>query len=138
MTSAKYKQINAALVQAIPELRERYEQEVEAWGEEMGPHVIYGDLLNPYLAQLLDSPHDPQAEQTLHRAFAFLERLLEHPDPDYSDVARTTVAEDLESNRTRLRRARPFMGPLMAEATRDRLRYRRPRRLGSERGDDGV
>ena len=126
---AKYKQINEALVDALPELRDKYEEELAAWGEEMGPHVIYGDLLNPYLAQLLDAPDDRRTNETLRRVFGFLDQLLAHPDPDFSDVARTTVAEDLESNRRRLERARPFMGPLMAEETRNRLPYRRPRRL---------
>lgn len=130
--TAKYKQINAALVDALPELRDKYEEELAAWGEEMGPHVIYGDLLNPYLAQLLDAPDDQTTRESLRRVFDLLEQLLAHPDPDFSDVARTTVAEDLESNRPRLERARRFMGPLMAEETRNRLPYRRPRRLKNE------
>lgn len=50
----KYREINTALVHALPELREKYEYESCAWAEEMGPHVIYGDVLNPYLAQLLE------------------------------------------------------------------------------------
>jgi hypothetical protein len=121
MTSTvKYKQINTFLVEALPELRDRYEEELAAWGEEMGPHVVYGDLLNPYLSRLLDGPDDPSTHEPLRRVFDFLERLLAHPDPDFSDVARTTVAEDLETDRTRLQRARRFMGPLMAEETRDR------------------
>lgn len=130
--TAKYKQINAALVDALPKLRDKYEEELAAWGEEMGPHVIYGDLLNPYLAQLLDAPDDQTTRESLRRVFDLLEQLLAHPDPDFSDVARTTVAEDLESNRPRLERARRFMGPLMAEETRNRLPYRRPRRLKNE------
>ncbi len=131
-TSAKYKLVNAALVEALPELREKYEEETAAWGEEMGPHVIYGDLLNPFIAELLDSPEDPVTEERLRRVFAFLEKLLADPDPDFSDVARTTVAEDLESDPVRLQRGRSYMGPLMAEAARDRLPYRRPRRLDTD------
>lgn len=131
-SSVKYRRINAALVEAVPELRGRYEEEVEAWGEEMGPHVIYGDVLNPYLAQLLDAPADRKADEQLRRVFGFLEELLAHPDPEFADVARTTVAEDLESDPALLERARLYMGPRMAEATRDRLPFRTPRRLRSE------
>lgn len=130
--SAKYKRINAALVEALPELRAKYENEVAAWGEEMGPHVIYGDLLNPYVGQLLESVNEQGARDDLRRVFTFLEDLLANSDPDFADVARTTIAEDLRSNRDRLDRARPFMGPHMSEATRDRVSYRRPRRLRSE------
>lgn len=125
----KFRLVNEALVEAVPELRERYQEEIAAWGEEMGPHVIYGDVLNPYLARLLDSPDEPINAEILRRVFAFLETLLANPDRDFSDVARTTVAEDLESNKRRLEHARRFMGPLMAEETRSRLPYRRPRRL---------
>lgn len=133
MTSnSKYGRINAALVLAVPELRERYQAEVKGWGEEMGPHVIYGDVLNPYLAQLLDAPKDQITDNQLRRVFAFLEELLAHPDPEFADVARTTVAEDLEGDPIRLERARHYMGSRMAEATRDRLPFRRPRRLGSD------
>lgn len=131
-SSVKYRCINAALVKAVPELQSRYEEEVEAWGEEMGPHVIYDDVLNPYLAQLLDAPTDRKADEQLRRAFGFLEELLAHPDPEFGDVARTTVAEDLGSNPALLERARLYMGPRMAEATRDRLPFRTPRRLRSE------
>lgn len=130
--NAGYRRINAALVEALPELRAKYEAEVAAWGEEMGPHLIYGHLLNPYLGQLLEFTNEQSARDNLRRVFAFLEALLGDSDPDFADVARTTIAEDLQSNRDRLDRARPFMGPLMADATRDRLPYQRPRRLRSE------
>jgi len=129
VTAEKFRRINEALVEAVPELRDRYQREVAAWGEDMGPHVIYGDVLSPFLSQLLDASDEPGNAEILRRVFAFLEELLAHPDPDFSDVARTTVAEDLESDRSRLERARAFMGPRMAEETRDWLPYRRPRRL---------
>lgn len=129
---AKYRRVNEALVEAIPELRDRYEHEIAAWAEEMGPHVIYGDVLNPYLAALLEAPDKHGNAEILLRIFDFLEQLLANPDPDFSEVARTTVAEDLESDRNRLEVARRFMGPRMAEETRNRLPFRRPRRLRSE------
>lgn len=131
-SEARFRRVNEALVNALPELRSRYEQEIAAWNEEMGPHVIYGDILNPYLARLLDAPEEPGNTEILRRVFDFLEQLLASPDPDFSDVARTTVAEELESDRSRLERARRFMGPRMAEETRDRLPYHRPRRMRGE------
>jgi hypothetical protein len=126
--SPKFSEINTALVRALPELKPRYDEETAAWGEEMGPHVIYADLLNPYLAELL-SKEDEESHAALARVFAFLEAMLAHEDEDYAEVVRTAVAEDLESRADLLDRARPFMGPLMAEATRVSAGPRRPRRL---------
>jgi hypothetical protein len=130
-SEAKYREINGALVRALPELRPRYEEERVAWDEEMGPHVVYADVLNPFLLELLESRGDDRGntEDALVRAFAFLDELLAHHDPDYADVARTTVAEELEAHPKLLTRARRYMGPLMAEATRDSPGPRRPRRL---------
>lgn len=129
---ASFRRVNQALVEALPELRPRYEEETEAWGEEMGPHVIYADVLNPYLTDLLQSADDSSTGAALGRAFAFLETLAQDADPEAANVATTTVAEHLESDRESLDRARPFMGPLMAAATRNRLPYRVPRRLRAD------
>lgn len=125
---AKFAKINEALVSAAPELRRKYVEETEAWGEEMGPHVIYGDVLNPYLTDLLQAGDDPTAEEALGRIFVFLERMLGDPDPDFSEVVTITVAEHLESD-PELERARLFMGPLMAEVMRPRPPRVPPRRL---------
>lgn len=121
-----FARINEALVRAVPELRGKYAEETDAWGEEMGPHVIYGDVLNPYLTDLLQAGDDPTAEEALGRIFAFLERMLGDPDPEVSNVAATTVAEHLESD-PHLERARLFMGPMMTEATRARPPFVPPR-----------
>lgn len=125
----KFRQINRALLEALPELTRRYDEEIAAWGEEMGPHVIYGDVLNPFLLGLLDRPGGDGSQRTLRRAFAFLDEMLDHPDPEYVDVVQTAVAEELEGHPELLLRARPFMGPLMAHATRDSPGPRRPSRL---------
>jgi hypothetical protein len=117
--------MNRALVRALPELGRRYAEETAAWGKEMGPHVMYADLLNPLLADLLR--RDDHAN--LRRVLDVLEKLLAHPDPAYGEVVRTAVAEDLEGRPELLVRARPHMGPLMAEATRSRAGVRQPRRL---------
>lgn len=125
---AVYRSINQALVSAIPELAPAYEDETAAWGQEMGPHVIYGTLLNPYIGELLTSD-DPNASGILGRIFYFLEELAANPNEEFSSVARTTVAEYLESDPDLLARARVYMGPVMSEYARKRLAFRRPRRL---------
>lgn len=86
----KFKRVNEALVRAAPELRAKYESETVAWGEEMGPHVIYGDILNPYLTELLHAADGADVEEPLRKVFAFLEGLLADADPEVSNVAATT------------------------------------------------
>jgi hypothetical protein len=124
---AKYRSVNEALVRAVPELKERYEHETAEWGEEMGSHVIYGTILNPYLERLLAA--DDEDKEALKRIFDFLEEIASDPDPYVSEVATTTVAECLEETEDRLNRARPYLGPVMAQYARTRLPYRLPRRL---------
>ena len=123
---AEYRRVNEALVRRLPELRTEYEREIAEWGEEMGPHVIYAAILNPYVTRLLESK-DSASEEDLRRVFAVLEDLV--ADPMTADVVITEVGEHLASDRDLLGRARLFMGPLMAEHTRDRLPFRRPRRF---------
>jgi len=126
---ARFRRVNEALVHALPELRPRYEEETEAWGGEMGPHVIYADVLNPYMTDLLQSADDPATGAALSRVFAFLEMLAEDSDPE----ATTTVAEHLESEPELLDRARRFMGPSMAAAIRNRVPCRVPKRFRADR-----
>jgi hypothetical protein len=123
---ADYRRVNEALVRRLPELRAEYEREIAEWGEEMGPYVIYGAILNPYLDRLLET-EDSASDDDLRRVFAVLEELV--ADPLTTDVVITEVGDHLQGDRDALGRARLFMGPLIAEHTRDRLPFRRPRRL---------
>ena len=113
---------------AAAELRAAYDEVTASWGEEMGPHIVYDEILNPYLARLLGSD-DEASEADLRRVFGVLEELLAEDDNYAAGAVATTVGEYLESDRELLQRARLFMGPRMAEQTRDRLPYRLPRRL---------
>ena len=122
------KRMNQRLVDAFPELSERYRERIEAWGEEMGPYVIWDEVLNPYLRELLRS-FCPGADRELERVFHILEQLATDPDQAVVDVVITEIATEIESDRESLDRARLFMGPRMAEFTRDQLPYRVPKRL---------
>jgi hypothetical protein len=123
-----YKPANEALVSRLPELRAAYDAMTASWDEEMGPHIVYDEILNPYLTRLLESG-DEASETELRRVFGVLEDLLVGEDAYAAGAVATTVGEYLESDRELLQRARLFMGPRMAEQTRDRLPYRLPRRL---------
>jgi hypothetical protein len=103
-----YANVAEALVDAVPELRPRYEEERHWWEDENpGPHVIFGDVLNPYLIDLLDSGGH---EDTLRQVFQFLELLATHADVHIQELVAVTVCERLGDCRERLQRAYKFMG----------------------------
>lgn len=108
------------LVEAIPELRPAYEEELAWWhGEEAGAHNIYSEILNPFLISLLKSESKSQAqEETLRRVFAFLEELANHDDPNLQDVLGATVLERLFGV-GELQRARSYMGPRTLRMSRE-------------------
>lgn len=107
MSELKFENIGEKLVEVVPELRESYELELELWGtEQPGPHIIFGDLLNPYLISLLESPN----QQILKQIFTFLEQLANHEDIQVQEVVAVTVCERLGNNPEWLSKARQYMG----------------------------
>lgn len=110
MSEITYENLGEKLVQEIPELRPKYEEELRWWGaEKPGAHIIYGDVLDPHLMSLLDS--DLNEERALNRIFVFLEQLANHEDIHVQEVLAVTVCEDLSANKERLAKARKYMGP---------------------------
>jgi hypothetical protein len=108
MTEIKFDNLSEHLVTAIPELRSQYESELEWWGDEQpGAHIIFGDILNPYLISLLELGDQ---EDTIKRIFAFLEQLANHEDTQIQEVVTVTVCERLGDHRDLLAKARQYMG----------------------------
>jgi hypothetical protein len=104
-----YTNVAEALVEAVPDLRGRYEEEHRWWGDEKpGPHIIFGDVLTPYLIDLLDSERQ---EGKLRQVFAFLELLASHADIHIQELVAVTVCERLGDCQEHLRKAYKFMGP---------------------------
>ncbi len=109
MSEITYHNLAEKLVEAIPELKSQYEQELKWWGdEEPGAHNIYGDLLTPYLISLLKS--DAQ-EETLRQIFVFLEKLANHDDVHVQEVVAFSILEQLGGDRELLMKARKYAGP---------------------------
>jgi len=107
MTEIHYKNLVEALLEAIPELRSRYDSWRKELGEDLGPHVVFGDVLDPHLETLLESKgHDEQ----LRRIFAFLEQLANHEDVHVREVVQVTVCEELGDREGSLKKARQYMG----------------------------
>ncbi len=100
------------LLATVPDLRHSYNAELEWWGkEEPGAHIVFGDLLNPYLGTLLMKGEDQQ----LARVFRFLEELATDNDLDVRSVVGATVCPYLLDDEKRFNRALAYMGPATRE-----------------------
>jgi hypothetical protein len=108
MSQLHYDNVAGALVEVLPELRAGYEAELRQWGDEPpGPHVIFGDILNPYLLDLLRSGRQ---EDTLRQIFQFLECLAHHEDIHIQELVAVTVCERLGDDVAALHMAHKYMG----------------------------
>jgi hypothetical protein len=115
-TTVNYENVCEKLVEHVPDVKEKYEAELKWWSpEKPGAHVVYGDILNPYLAVLLQSGD----EATLRRVFDFLEVLSRSEDPRVQELVAVTVCEYLGSDSERLREASRFMGPATLKHSRE-------------------
>lgn len=96
------------LLTAVPELKDSYSKYIEWWGEGApGPHVVFGDVLDPFLLRLLSNP---QPDHLLQRIFAFLEDMGSSEEL-VQEVLVVTVLERLSDDPKILEAARPLMGP---------------------------
>ncbi len=108
MTSISYANMSERLIEAVPELRLKYESQLNWWGDEKpGRHIVYGDLLNPYLISLLE---ENGQKDVLGRIFALLEALSQHEDILVREVVAVTVLETLVGHRDIWEKARKLMG----------------------------
>ena len=115
-TTICYESVSNALIERLPELREMYQTELGWWDDEKpGPHVVYGDILNPYIEHLLQKGDD----RTLRRVFEFIEELSSSEDARVQELVAVTVCENLGSDEQRLRAARCYMGPMTLKHCND-------------------
>jgi hypothetical protein len=92
----------------LPELRPPYEKELSWWeGEEPGLHIIFGNILTPYIVNLLESGSD---REKLEQAFNFLEDMAHSNDPEVINVLYVTILEHIGGDDI-LAIAERFMGP---------------------------
>ena len=111
MPELTYEDLSERLVTTLPELQRAYD-ELLSWSRDgkPGPHVVYGDVLNPYLITLLET-HSDEEYEVLRRIFDFLEVLANHEDKLVRQVAAVTVLERLWGLGDRWKVAQTFMGP---------------------------
>ena len=84
------KEFNLMLVENFPNLIEKYNEEV-SWqeGDETGSHVVYGDVLTPYLEQCLKENNNSEVKKILE----FLEKILSYKIKYSDEVVAVSVLE---------------------------------------------
>jgi hypothetical protein len=88
-----YDQLTAELGRVLPELRIPVETEKRWWsGETPGQHVVFGNVLLPFLIEELERGDRPEV---LSRAFSFLEDLARNPDVLVREVVQQSVLAGL-------------------------------------------
>lgn len=86
-------ELNTLLIKSFPKLKNAYEEEV-SWqeGDDTGSHIVYGDILTPYLNKCLNE----QDEGEIKKVLAFIERILELRDNYSDEVITFSVLEGIE------------------------------------------
>jgi hypothetical protein len=108
--------LNDLALREFPELVPRYRAELEAWkGEIPGQHIVFADVLTPYLVELVENP---RSTDRARRAFSFLERLASQDEPKIREVVALSVLDPLR-NRSKREKWIGFLGPKMWEILRD-------------------
>ncbi len=104
----KYDELTNLLIKEIVELKSVYEQELEWWdGQSPGAHNIFGDVLNPYLIELLNENRE---KTKLKKIFKFLEEMANSEDELLKEVLACTVLERLGDDKAILEIAKRYMG----------------------------
>jgi len=117
----KYEEISQLLIKEFPELEEKYRKELEWWDdEEPGPHNIYGDVLNPYLLDLLRKENH---NKKLRDIFSFLEELANSDNKKVQEVVTFTILERLSSEPDLLKKAQKYMGPKLLQFLKELKKF---------------
>lgn len=104
-----YERLVDVLLKRVPEIRIEYQREARAWkGEKPGQHIVFADVLVPFILTLLRSG---KGKALLGRIFALLEDMATHPDEDVRDVVGDSVGEAFWGHDELSVKASRLMGP---------------------------
>src|SRR3989338_3391593 len=103
--------MNDKLVEYVPELRQKYDEEVGWWEDDKpGQHNLYGSVLCPYIEELFKEKNVGKNEEIIIRIFKFVEELANSKDIRVQEVASVTVLEYLMDNKPLILKAKEYMG----------------------------
>ncbi len=94
------------MLEAIPEVLPMFKEEL-GWWDEVLPHIVFGDVLNPYVIQLLRTNKETS---TIKHIFDFYERMATCDDLYVKQILTTTVLEGLGDEKAIINRAREYLG----------------------------
>lgn len=95
------------LLENIPELKPMYDKEMEWWEEFPGNHIVFGDLIMPFLIDLINSEIN---SNIVERIFRFFEGMAISQDKDVQNVLVVTILESLGDSKEILSKTREYMG----------------------------
>lgn len=110
-----YKNVVYEMRRLLPVLNTLYIKELNELWEEDGtipPHVAFGNILNPYLINLLQINHEltDSEDKLLVIIFGFIEKMALSNDVDVRNVVSTTVMARLGDDTTVLTNALKYLG----------------------------
>jgi hypothetical protein len=107
MEPLRYECLGEALIESFPELRGAYEVEMAWWGQEKaGAHVLYGNLLNPFIEKAI-ADYD---EAVLKRIGHHLDLLAANQDLKIQEVMAFSVIEHFIADSFMLSILKSFLG----------------------------
>ena len=101
------KQLNTLLISTFPELEKEYYEEVD-WqeGDETGSHIVYGDVLAPYIEKNIMQQNDAE----IKTVFAFVEKILLRNETYSDEVIMFSVLERLLSDKEKFEYCKKHFG----------------------------
>ena len=110
------KELNLKLLKAFPELEDIYKEEVE-WqeGDDTGSHVVFGDVLTPYLLEKINTGN----AAIMKKIFDFLEELLISDDEYASEVITCSILESIIMDDINIDFVESFLGEKSMETWQD-------------------
>lgn len=116
MEGITFDNMSDTLLDKFPELKTSYAEERKFWDdEEPGPHIVYGDILMPFIRKLIDDGD----EKKLQEVFNFLEKVSNNNDVKVQEVICVTVCEYLSGHDDLLSKTKKFMGPKTIQFARE-------------------
>ena len=89
----KFEELNGLLGERFPFLESSIQEVVEFYeGDSVGEHVLYGDVLNRYVTELL---RENKEKDTIKQIFEFYEELAESEDEEVRNLLQVTLLEYL-------------------------------------------
>ena len=110
----KYEELNGLLGERFPFLESSIQEVVEYndWIDSVGSHVLYGDVLNRYVTELL---RENKEKDTIKQIFEFYEELAESEDREVRNLLKVTLLEYLWDEKIVYDRMKQYMLPATRE-----------------------